>query len=68
METSTEEINAIWCDGLLESSQDSSMNDMGESKTEASDRKIRDLSAKHEDNVCDKKASTSYSRDETLHR
>mgnify|MGYP001800588233 CR=1 FL=1 len=45
-ETATEEINTIGCDGLLESSQDASMNGSGENRMEATDRKIGVLSAK----------------------
>ena len=42
----TEEINTTGCDGLPGSSQDTRMNDSGESQKETTDRKIEVLSAK----------------------
>ena len=42
----TEEINTTGCDGLPGSSQDTRMNDSGESQKETTDRKMEVLSAK----------------------
>ena len=46
MEMATEEINTTGCDGLPESTQDTHMNDSGESQKEITDRKTEVLSAK----------------------
>ena len=45
-ETTTEEINTPGCDGLSESLLDTSMNDNGESRKVATDRKMEVLSTK----------------------
>lgn len=42
----TEEINTIGCDGLLESSKDTGIDDGGESRKETTDRKVDVVSAK----------------------
>ena len=45
-EMATEEINTTGCDGLPESSQDTCMNNSGESQKKTTDRKMEVLSAK----------------------
>ena len=59
-ETVREEIDATECNGLLESSEDTRMNDSGGSREEATDRKMEVLSAKTKTRIGSWNVRTMY--------